>query len=176
MVITEVINDQPEVIIKQLQDDGSFPNSKFPAIIYKNSLKIMENDAATVEDVFKSNAWFNGWRNGIYTYHHYHSTAHEVLGIYSGKVKVQLGGPEGITFEASTGDIIIIPAGVAHKNLGSSGNFGCVGAYPSGQTWDMNYGNKEERPQTDQNIAKVPLPETDPVYGKEGAVIKKWLS
>ena len=72
------------------------------------------------------------------------------------------------------GDVIIIPAGVAHKNLGSSGDFRCVGAYPPGQDWDMNYGKAGERPAADENIANVPLPVADPVFGFEGPLMKNW--
>ncbi|WP_250123845.1 cupin domain-containing protein [Chroococcidiopsis sp. CCMEE 29] len=65
--------------------------------------------------------------------HHYHSTAHEVLGISRGKAAVRLGGDaRGQTFEVRAGDVIIIPAGVAHKNLDSSSDFLVVGAYPLG--------------------------------------------
>ena len=36
------------------------------------------------EELFHGNGWGNGWRNGIFPFHHYHSTAHEVLGIAAG--------------------------------------------------------------------------------------------
>ena len=77
--------------------------------------------------------------------------------------------------DGQSGDVIIIPAGVAHKNVGSSSDFRCVGAYPLGQSWDMNYGKPGERPQADQNITKVPLPESDPVYGIDGPLVKSWV-
>jgi uncharacterized protein YjlB len=133
-----------------------------------------EGDAATIEKIFQQNQWGNSWRNGIYNYHHYHSTAHEVLGIYSGYAKVQMGGPVGLKLDIKAGDIIIIPAGVAHKNLGSSPNFACVGAYPPGQHFDMNYGESGERPKVDENIKAVGLPNTDPVYGGHGILTKEW--
>jgi len=47
--------------------------------------------------------------------------------------------------------VIIIPAGVAHKNLGSSAYFRCVGGYPPGQSWDMNF----ERQVNDQKLIKT---------------------
>ena len=164
------------IITKLLLDDGTFPNNdKLPLLVYKNAIPIPDqNPAAAIERIFRENRWGGSWRNGIYSYHHYHSTAHEVLGIYGGKVRVQLGGPKGIIIEGKSGDVIIIPAGVAHKNLGSSSDFRCVGAYPPGQSWDMNYGKHGERPKADQNILKVPLPKTDPVYGDKGALITEW--
>lgn len=172
-----MVNQSLEIIVKVLTDDGTFPNNeRLPLLVYKNAISIPDqNPARAIERIFHDNRWGGSWRNGIYSYHHYHSTAHEVLGIYSGIVNVQLGGPKGLTIIGEPGDVVIIPAGVAHNNLGSSSDFKCVGAYPPGQSWDMNYGKAEERPQADQNIAKVPLPGTDPVFGKDGPLVKKWL-
>ena len=168
--------EQPEVVSEILQDDGTFPNHEaLPLLIYRDAVDVSGGDpAVAVEQVFHSNNWRNSWRNGIYSFHHYHSTTHEVLGIYSGSVKVQMGGPEGVTLEVSAGDVIIIPAGVSHKNLGSSGDFRCVGAYPDGRSWDMNYGKAGERPAADENIASVPIPMNDPVFGTEGPLFDEW--
>jgi uncharacterized protein YjlB len=121
-----------------------------------------------------ANQWGNDWRNGIFTYHHYHSTAHEALLVYGGSAKVQLGGESGVIETIGAGDVIIIPAGVGHKNLGSSSDFHCVGAYPPRQNVDMNYGKAGERPRTDENIARVALPALDPVFGKSGPLIDHW--
>ena len=166
----------PVIISELLTDDGTFPNNgKLPLMLYRNAIDISSsNPAGAVERIFQNNGWGNSWRDGIYPYHHYHSTAHEVLGVYSGSASVQLGGPNGPVFEVQAGDVIIIPAGVGHKNMGSSSDFRCVGAYPPGQAWDMNYGKPGERPRADQNISKVPLPNTDPVYGSTGPLIKSW--
>lgn len=171
-----MINQYLEIFSEVLSDDGTFPNNeKLALLFYKNAIIIpSSNPAESVEQVFRDNGWGGTWRNGIYPYHHYHSTAHEVLGIYGGTVTVQFGGPDGITFAGQSGDVLIIPAGVAHKNLGASRDFRCIGAYPPGQEWDMNYGKPNERPKADENIAKVPLPETDPVFGIDGHLVKSW--
>jgi len=168
----------PEIISRVLEDDGTFPNNpNLPLLVYKGALNPDGTDPASmVENIFGTYQWTGSWRNGIYGFHHYHSTAHEVLGIYGGSVRTQLGGPGGITVEAGKGDVIIIPAGVAHKNLGSSRDFRCVGAYAGGRSWDMNYGKPEERPAADHNIAQVPFPEMDPVYGPEGPLLRQWES
>lgn len=168
----------PKVVAHTLADDGTYPNNEaLPLLVYQGVLKLPAQDpAATIEALFASNGWGNSWRNGIYSYHHYHSTAHEVLGVYSGSAEVQFGGDEGIVLSVGPGDIVVIPAGVAHKNLGSSPDFRVVGAYPHGQDWDMNYGRAGERPQADGNIARVPLPETDPVYGDAGPLADHWLN
>jgi len=171
----EQLVDDPDLLAQELKDDGIFPNNKLPLLIYRNAVLVPENDPpATFEKLFAGNGWHGSWRNGIYSYHHFHSRAHEVLGICRGSAKVQFGGEHGVIHEVQSGDVIIIPAGVAHKRLSSSGDLGVVGAYPEGQDWDMNYGRPGERPRADRNIAKVELPKMDPVYGADGPLLKKW--
>jgi uncharacterized protein YjlB len=159
-----------------LRDDGVFPNNEtHPLLVFRDALSLpTQNPAAAIEGLFKANRWSGSWRNGVYGFHHYHSTAHEVLGVYSGSAEVQFGGEQGVVLSVQRGDVVIIPAGVAHKNIGSSPDFACVGAYPYGQRPDMNYGKEGERPQADQNIAGVPLPKGDPVYGMGGPLGDQW--
>ena len=169
------LNENAEIIHTVLEDDGIFPNNNLPLILYKGAIDFSNyGDASVIEKVFHANNWANSWRNGIYSFHHYHSTAHEVLGVYSGSAKVQLGGEKGEIFNITKGDVVLIPAGVSHKNLGSTADFRVVGAYPQSQAWDMNYGKTEERPRADENIKNVALPEMDPVFGKKGPVMELW--
>jgi uncharacterized protein YjlB len=132
--------------------------------------------ASSLEERFAANHWTDSWRNGIYPFHHYHSTSHEVLGIYQGSATVRLGGEGGQDFIVEAGDIIVIPAGVGHKNLASSGDLGVVGAYPDGRSYDLLKGRPGERPQADLNIAAVPMPGQDPVYGSDGPLKRIWLA
>ena len=81
-----------------------------------------------IEAVFARNEWPPAWRDSVYTFHHYHSTAHEVLGVYRGEATIQFGGDEGITVTVTAGDAVVIPAGVAHKRLASSADFRARGA------------------------------------------------
>ena len=171
----EAIAREARVIQHLLKDDGVFPNSIHPVLVYKNVLQLKDgNHPKIVEDVFESNNWKNTWRNDVLTLHHYHSVTHEVLGVYSGKCHIRLGGDEGIEFEINKGDVLILPAGVAHKNVGCSEDFKCVGAYPDGVDYDMNYGKAGERPATDHNIAQVEVPAFDPVFGKDGPLPELW--
>ena len=170
------INPEAEVISHALKDDGTFPNNpEHPLIVYKKAITLSDGKGAdTIEDIFHSNKWAGSWRNGVYPFHHYHSTAHEVLGVYKGEVRVQFGGEEGPILAVKAGDVVIIPAGVAHKNINSSHDFRVVGAYPPGQSWDMNYGKEGERLSADKNIAGVPDPKSDPVYGNKGPLLEIW--
>jgi uncharacterized protein YjlB len=172
--LLQLINPNPEIITTRLEDDGMFPNNPtLPLIIYRRALNFPGTDSAAVaERVLHANNWTGSWRNGIYPFQHYHSTAHEVLVVCSGSASVQLGGPNGREYEIAPGDVVVLPAGTAHKNLGSSSDFLVVGAYPDGQEMDMCYGKPGEH--ADENIRKVPLPKTDPVYGENGLLIKAW--
>ena len=176
LAIPLMAKDKPKYESFILDDDGTYPNNaKLQLIILHKVFDAKpEVHPATIEKTFRENGWDNSWRNGLYTFHHYHSTAHEALGIYSGWVKAQFGGPEGKVATAQAGDVLIIPAGVSHKNVDQSPDFRVVGVYPRDQTWDMNYGKPTERPQADEHIKNVPLPETDPVFGKTGPLILLW--
>eukprot|EP01116_Phalansterium_solitarium_P011036 TRINITY_DN26646_c0_g1_i1.p2 TRINITY_DN26646_c0_g1~~TRINITY_DN26646_c0_g1_i1.p2 ORF type:complete len:215 (+),score=46.11 TRINITY_DN26646_c0_g1_i1:17-661(+) len=169
----------PAVQAAKFDPDGDFPNNaRLPLLLYSQVLSLTDAEptelASAFESVLDRNGWGWGWRDGIYPYHHYHSTQHEFLGVYSGSCKVQLGGPNGVVFEVAAGDSILIPAGVSHKNVGQSDDFFCVGAYPPGAEADMNYGKPDERPRVDVNIAKVPLPQRDPLYGDDGPLKSNW--
>ncbi len=164
------------ISIDVLSDDGQFPNNqKLPLLVYKGVLHLHPDDEATaIIALFKKNNWTNSWKNGILHEHHYHSTTHEVLGVFCGKADVHVGGPEGVCVELVRGDVIIIPVGVAHKCTEASRDFVCIGAYPEGRQYDMNYGKEGERPGVDENISKVPLPEKDPVFGDKGPLKENW--
>ena len=131
-------------------------------------------DPDFIKSHFESHNWRNAWDNGVYDYHHYHSNAHEVLGIHSGYATLQFGGEKGRPVSVEEGDVIVIPAGVGHKCLSASDVFGVIGAYPDGKDYDIKKGNTGERPEADDNIAKVPMPDNDPVYGKMEGLISLW--
>lgn len=161
-----------------LPEDGTFPNSPtLSLLLYPGALLPFGADpAAGIEVCFIKNGWQGMWRNGIYGFHHYHSQAHEALGVYRGSAKVQFGGPRGPILEIKAGDAAVLPAGTAHKLIEASRDFAVVGAYPPGQPPDMCFGKPGERPGADERIARVPKPHTDPVLGPKGGLIDTWDS
>ena len=165
-----------KVSFEYFADDGAFPNSNLPLVIYEAAVAPEDASPEAMEALFDGNGWPSQWRAGVYDYHHYHSTAHECLGIAAGNARLMLGGPEGREFDVSAGDVIVIPAGVAHRRLSQSADFLVVGAYPPGQQWDVLKGEPDERPGADERIAKVKLPQTDPVGGAGGPLLEMWLS
>lgn len=156
------------------KDDGKIPNNKLPLLLYKKVFSETGGEAAAwLEKRFSENNWKNSWRNGVYDFHHYHSVTHEVLGVYSGTALLHLGGEEGEKIEVAAGDVLVIPAGVGHKKINSD-NFKVVGAYPDGRDYDINCGEEGERPNADKNIAAVPVPDADPVFGKGDGLPEIW--
>ncbi len=162
---------QPETY--RFADDGCFPNSVLPLLVYRG---VAASDPAAMERTFATNGWSNAWRNGIFTYHHFHSIAHEVLGIARGEVQVAFGGPASQTVTVRAGDVVMIPAGVGHRNMGQTDDLLVVGAYPGGSTYDTRRGKPEEHEAASRAIAAVPLPASDPVSGPEGPLSRLWTS
>jgi uncharacterized protein YjlB len=156
-------------------DDGTVPNnSRVPLVVYRGALDTGRDAAAACEALFAQNGWSGGWRGGVYPYHHYHSTAHEALGIVAGSARVRFGGDDGEVVEVRAGDVVVIPAGVAHKGEAASPDLLIVGAYPGGKGPDMRVPGNSDRQQAIANIAAVPLPQTDPVGGAEGPIVEDW--
>ncbi|MFW6309728.1 MAG: hypothetical protein ACOC1D_01385, partial [Prolixibacteraceae bacterium] len=164
------INKNTELRTLELSENGSFPNNpELPVLLYKNVFEFDEGDpASTIEKIFAENNWGSSWRNGIFNYHHYHTTAHEALGVYSGWAEVQLGGPGKDPVRIEKGDLVVLPAGTSHKKLDSGDGFAVVGAYPDSQNYDMNYGKQGELEKARENIVNVSMPDNDPVFGKDG--------
>src|ERR1700739_4825395 len=107
-------NLPPAVTIEEhfFTDDGRVPNNpSLPLIVYRGAVRTGAGSAAVCEALFAENGWSGGWRNGIYSHHHYHSTAHEVLGITAGSVRVRLGGEGGETVALCHGGVRVTRRG-----------------------------------------------------------------
>jgi uncharacterized protein YjlB len=152
-------------------DDGVIPNSRLPVLVYDDIPEAQ--DAARCERLFAQHGWLGAWRDGIYPFHHFHSIAHEVLGIVAGEASVMLGGPQGRELRVHRGQVLVLPAGTGHCNLGGE-DLLVVGAYPGGADWDVCRGEPAEHDAARANIARVPLPTADPVHGEPGALTTLW--
>ncbi|HJZ61650.1 MAG TPA: cupin domain-containing protein [Miltoncostaeaceae bacterium] len=153
-------------------DAGGIPNSPLPVLIYQGVEAA--GTARGCQELFARNGWLGAWVDGIYRFHHFHSTAHEVLGIVGGSAAVILGGPEGQRFDVGPGDVLVLPGGTGHFNAGSSADLVVVGAYPNGMRPDLRRGEAAERAEVLANIVAVPLPESDPVHGQSGPLTELW--
>jgi uncharacterized protein YjlB len=160
----------------RFDDDGDVPNHpRFPLIVYAGAIDPDSGDVAVAfEELFEANGWGDGWRNGIFPFHHYHSTAHEVLGIAAGEAEVRFGGEGGQTLKVKAGDAVLIPAGVGHKRLSASPDLLVIGAYPGGQRADLMREGAEDRQGIRTRVAAVARPGSDPVGGRDGPMGALW--
>jgi uncharacterized protein YjlB len=171
----DAVMEKTKPLTFQFEDDGLVPNNPLPFIIYK---RVIDVDNAqperTIERVFADNRWGRMWRNGIYDYLHYHATAHEVLGIARGQARVRFGGDHGKVLEVTAGDVAVLPAGTGHQCLFATRDLSVVGAYPPGQTMEITRPTPENHAWALTTIPRVALPETDPVMGDDGPLVRLW--
>ena len=158
---------------------GDTPNNpRLPLVLYRGAMDVAHADqaAALFETLFARNGWGSSWRNGIFGFRHYHPGGHEVLGIASGRVEVEFGGSSGKRLELSAGDVAILPAGVGHMRTGASRDLLVVGAYPArSESAHVRPGDLAEA-DAQARIARVPVPDKDPVHGVAGPLTKLWSS
>lgn len=161
----------------QIVENQPFPNNPQPVLFYPEAFRqLMDapNAAQKVLAYLEESGYTNGWVNGIFSYHHFHSNTHEVLACIAGEASVQLGGPDAGAYRFKRGDVLLLPAGTAHKLVTATYNFRVVGAYPDDMEPDMQRGDAPDYEQIKANIALVPIPRTDPVYGSQSGVLEYW--
>ncbi|KAL7808233.1 RmlC-like cupin domain-containing protein [Trichoderma gracile] len=115
------------------------------------------------------------WRYTMYDTTHFHSTTHEVLCVAAGRAKLCFGGeqnPGRVEPVVRGGDVIVVPAGVAHRLLEDLDPepFLMVGSYPIGKNWDMCYGKSDDEYDAD-SIKALPWFSRDPIYGDDGPAL-----
>jgi uncharacterized protein YjlB len=146
---------------------------RFPVLVYRRALAPTTGHlAAEFEARLGQHGWPAQWRDGIFDYHHYHSTAHEALGVFAGRAELIIGGPEGLPLSVEAGDLLVLPAGTGHCLRSATDDFKVVGAYPRGQDFDIC----RAAPTTAQRAAihAVPVPAADPLDGEGGPLTLLW--
>lgn len=147
-------------------------NDKYPTVMARNALGGMQDDAA-VKALLKQNGWVGAWTWQVFPFHHFHPDAFEVLAVAEGSATLMLGGPQGGKIEAEAGDVMILPPGFGHRQIEARDGFRICGAYPPGQE---NYTIVRAEEGYDEamlkEIASVPEPTADPVWGGNGPLLK----
>lgn len=164
-------SSQPEAL--HLKSNGWVPNNaRLPVLLYHSVTAGNSDEAGSLEELFRKNGWPPQWRDGVYDFHHYHSTAHEVLGFARGHARLVLGGENGHELKVTAGDVAVLPAGTGHCKLEASSDFLVVGAYPPDQNWDIC--RKGLSAEALERMLNLPFPHSDPVGGVKGALINLW--
>jgi uncharacterized protein YjlB len=169
-----LINHQYQFEQYQLSGCPRFPGNTLPVLHYKNVLSQGFLWVFKTKQLLSKHKWHRSHVQGLLTYSHYHSNAHEALVVLKGNTRMQLGGDTGITVSIGTGDVLVIPAGTVHKNLGDEYAVKCLSAYHNGTEPDINCGHPCERPVADRTIEKVLLPQADPIFGTNGPLTAEW--
>jgi uncharacterized protein YjlB len=156
--------------------DGKTPNNRLPLVVFKHAILFRNFDPASVfEELFAANGWKDSWRDTMYGFEHFHSETHEVLGLARGTVRARFGGTRGEELDLEAGDVVVLPAGTGHKRVRASRDLLIVGAYPENAgTYDEPRASPKAHDAALLKIKNVPLPRTDPVYGKSGPLLRAW--
>jgi uncharacterized protein YjlB len=138
-------------------------NDRLPVLIYRAAIRPVPNHrVATFEDRFRENWWLPQSRNSIYDFHHYHSTAHEVMGFAIGEARLVLGGEGGHEVTLRTGDVAVLPAGTGHCKIDASPDLMVIGC------------KSAPTPEVAERMRQLKVPNFDPVSGSEGPLPKLW--
>ncbi len=136
----------------------------FPVLLYRGvEAATAGPDAARA--LFAEHGWGGSWVDGVFDFHHFHSTSHEVLAVVTGRATLELGGPQGRAFDVQAGDVVVLPAGTGHRRASARDGFTVVGAYPAGQEDYDLLRSAEADPAARERIAALPPPGADPVGG-----------
>ncbi|MFU2316851.1 cupin [Rahnella sp. PCH160] len=155
--------------------DGGVPNNTLPVLIYHRVIPPETIDNASyLEHLFHSNGWPPQWRYPVYTFTHFHSNTHEALGVFSGTARLQLGGEHGKMIDVKVGDVLLLPAGIGHKQISADEDFMLVGAYPPDIKADLCHDELPLLAARTKAVKAVPLPATDPVTGHSEGSLLVW--
>jgi uncharacterized protein YjlB len=143
------------------------PNHPRFAVLVYRGVEAAEAGAGAARALFAEHGWGGAWVDGIFGFHHFHSTSHEALAVVAGRATVELGGPQGRAFRVTAGDVLVLPAGTGHRRASSERDFTVVGAYPAGQEdYDLLRGDDPaEVAAARERIAALGAPPQDPVGG-----------
>ncbi|MBZ4190471.1 cupin domain-containing protein [Niabella beijingensis] len=154
------------------REDQQIPNSPFPLLVYRG---FFDKDYAACESwlqkKFTANKWFPLPAFKIFDDTHYYSNTHIALGVCAGEAQLQLGGTLGITTTVEKGDVVILPAGVALRLIGSGSSFSMVAASSVKVPLEMH---REQNGQAAGSALHNIIPDTDPILGRKEGLQDIW--
>lgn len=112
------------------------------------------------------------------------------LGVFQGSSELIFGAggadseDVGVKCHVNTGDVIVVPAGISHASTSADGKISSpeqryryIGVYPQeAPKWRNEYGKRmlDDNDALFEEIAAVPAPRQDPVYGVNGPLPRIW--
>ena len=76
------------------EDDGRIPNNpELPLLVYPGVLGEPDLSPSRCKELLAENGWGGSWVDGVFSYHHYHFNAHEVLCVVGAEARIAFGGP-----------------------------------------------------------------------------------
>src|SRR3954464_6301007 len=140
------------------------PNHPSFAVLIYHDVGAAKDGPDAARALFAEHGWGGSWVDGVFDFHHFHSTSHEALAVVAGAATIELGGSQGEAFEVSAGDVLVLPAGTGHRRATARNGFTVVGAYPAGQEdYDLL---READAAARERIEALPAPPDDPVGGE----------
>ena len=138
----------------QIPSHGLIPNTSIqnkPLYIYQGVFQPSVSASNIETHLTSVGVVVPQWRFTMYSQTHFHSTTHEVLCISHGRAKLCFGGEDNsgaISPTVSKGDVIVVPAGVAHWLLNDEdGSFEMV-------LWETGRGREGCEHQEDCMVQK----------------------
>ena len=75
----DILAVEPATLLPE--PDGVVPNNPLLPVLHYRGVLAGEGDlAGSFEGLFDAHSWPAAWRNGIFRFHHFHSTADPVFG------------------------------------------------------------------------------------------------
>ncbi len=149
-----------------IADSPTNPGNPLPVLHYRQAVDTAGDLTQSFSHLFAANRWLGAWTGSLYDFDHVHPDAFEVLGIVRGAGSVVCGGPSGTRVDVSPGDVVVIPAGAAHR--AEPGPLVVVGAYFEDARPDTIRVREGEQLAVAEQASNVAAPDMDPVYGAGG--------
>ena len=97
---------QPRDLVRAARRPDPQP-PPFPVLIYRGVDAAA--GAVAARALFAAHGWGGSWVDGVFDFHHFHSTSHEALAVVAGRATLELGGPQGEAFDVAAGDVLVLP-------------------------------------------------------------------
>src|SRR4051812_50169718 len=101
----------------------------FPVLVYRGVPRVREG-ADACRALFAEHGWRGAWVDGVFDYHHFHSTSHEVLGVIGGGAARGHRGPQGGGIEGGGGGAGGPPPRARHPRAAGRGGVAVGGGGP----------------------------------------------